>query len=292
MEYLLSLLSGGVSGAVLVWLTKSWISERLKQSIGHEYSARLEQHKYEYSQELEKHRADLSAQLEQARHYNQVSQLRTSLFFDHQRSAFAAIIKQAVKVNDKWAEGYNPEEGLYDAVPRAEYQELVSLFYEHQLFLDDECLVLMTVLMEAYTDSYPYYDGEKTHYKDNSQILEFVGYVVPRMASIFRGKIGVGGNAAHLQEVVVLAAMILVNGINLRVLGLDFPPKGGLCAQSKHGAADMVKNGTENISALLLKLCELDSYLSKGEVMFVDIQLKVRRCLGVLRNLLNSGDAS
>jgi hypothetical protein len=292
MEYLLSSLFGGVSGAVLMWLTKSWISERLKQSISHEYSKKLELHKHEHSQGLERLRSDLDVELEKARHYNQVSQLRTSLFFDHQRSAFAAIIKQAVEVNDKWVQGYRPEEGLYDAVPKAEFAALVSLFYEHQLFLDDECLVLMTVLMEAYKESYPYFDGERTHYKDNSEIFEFVGYVVPRMASVFRGKIGVGNSSAHLKDIIVLAAMILVNGINLHVLGLDFPPKGVLFARNKHNAAEMVKNGMDNLPELVSKLGDLDNYLNADDTGFVDVQLKVSRCLAVLRDFLSVRNAS
>lgn len=283
MEYLLSLLSGGASGAVLVWISKNWISERLKQSIGHEYSRKLEQHKHDYSQELERHRAELNAELEKAKHYNQVSQLRTSLFFDHQRNAFAAIIKKTVEVNDKWTEGYDPQEGLHSAVPSNEYKELVSLFHEHQLFLDDECLVLMTMLMDAYTDSYPYYDGLNTHHNDNSEVFEFAEYLIPRMASIFRSKIGVGENPIHLRQVIVLSAMNLVNGINLRILGLEFPPKGALHVRNKHRAADIVKSGMDNMAELEKKLAELDEYLNNADVGFVDIQLKVRRNLGVMK---------
>lgn len=287
MEYFLSLLSGGASGAILVWLSKSWISERLKQSIGHEYSRKLEQHKHEYSQELERHRSELNVQLERAKHYNQVSQLRTSLFFDHQRNAFAAIIKKTVEVNDKWTKGYDPQDGLYSSVPRNEYHELVSLFHEHQLFLDDECLVFMTLLMDAYTDSYPYFDGMETHYNDNSEVFGFVEYIIPRMASIFRSKIGVGDNSAHLQQIIVLSAMILINGIHLEIVGLDFPPSGVLHVTNKHRAADIVKDGMENLTELERKLAELDKYLNDKDVGFVEIQLKVRRCLSVMNKIHN-----
>lgn len=285
MEYFLSVLSGGASGAVLVWLSKNWISERLKQSINHEYSRKLEQHKHEYSQELARHRSELDVQLERAKHYNQVSQLRTSLFFDHQRSAFAAIIKKTVELNDKWTDGYDPQEGLYSSVPREQYHELVSLFHEHQLFLDDECLVFMTTLMDAYTDSYPYFDGMETHYNDNSEVFGFVEYILPRMASMFRNKIGVGDNSAHIRQIIVLSAMILVNGINLQILGLDFPPAGVLHIKNKHRAADIVKNGMENLAELEQKLARLDDYLNGEDIGFVEMQLKVRRCLGVMNKI-------
>ncbi len=49
MEYLFSVISGGVSGAVLVWLAKGWISERLRESI-----------KYEYAEKLESYRTDMN----------------------------------------------------------------------------------------------------------------------------------------------------------------------------------------------------------------------------------------
>jgi len=88
MEYLLSILSGGISGVALVWLAKGWISERLKQSVQHEYAEKLESYKTE-----------LNSKVEGIRHENQVSQLRTSLFFDHQRDAFAALITKIAQIN-------------------------------------------------------------------------------------------------------------------------------------------------------------------------------------------------
>ncbi len=43
MNEILSILSGGAAGAVVVWLSKEWISSRLKESIKHEYDSKLEQ---------------------------------------------------------------------------------------------------------------------------------------------------------------------------------------------------------------------------------------------------------
>jgi hypothetical protein len=45
MESILGIVSGDISGAVLVFLCKGWISERLKQSIQHKYSEKLETYK-------------------------------------------------------------------------------------------------------------------------------------------------------------------------------------------------------------------------------------------------------
>ncbi len=46
--------SGGVAGAVVIWLAKSVISERIKNSIKHEYDIRLEVHRSELKSELDK----------------------------------------------------------------------------------------------------------------------------------------------------------------------------------------------------------------------------------------------
>lgn len=48
MNELLSILSGGLSGAIIVWLSREWISTRLKNSIKHEYDAKLETIKDEF----------------------------------------------------------------------------------------------------------------------------------------------------------------------------------------------------------------------------------------------------
>jgi len=72
MDAILTVLSSGATGALFVWLLRGWISERLKQSIQHQYS-----------QKLETHKAELNKRIQGIQHENQLRQLRTSLFFDH-----------------------------------------------------------------------------------------------------------------------------------------------------------------------------------------------------------------
>ena len=43
--FTLSLITGGSASAIVVWLARNWISERIKNSIKHEYDAKLETHK-------------------------------------------------------------------------------------------------------------------------------------------------------------------------------------------------------------------------------------------------------
>lgn len=63
MELLTTILTSGAVSALLIWLTKTWISERLKHAIKHEYDEKLETHKAQVKAqadvELEKLRADL-----------------------------------------------------------------------------------------------------------------------------------------------------------------------------------------------------------------------------------------
>lgn len=271
MEHLLSLLSGGLGGAVLVWLLKGWISQRLKQSI-----------KYEYSEKLESYKTDLNAKVEAIKHENQVSQLRTSLFFDHQRNAFAALITKIAFINKKWVERYDPEEGLFVPVPFDLYRELEALLYEHQLFLDDECLLAMTLAMDAYRSSFPFDDGsgDPPHQSDSMPAMNFVEYLQPRIASIFRSKIGIQSDLNHLREIAILSGIRLINSCHFQEISI--PPKGVLKTKEPHNAADMVALGEANLAELKDKLREFDEYLSRDGGYFHEAQLKVKQCLKVL----------
>jgi hypothetical protein len=272
MEYLLSILSGGFSGAILVWLAKGWISERLKQSIQHEYAEKLESYKTE-----------LNSKVEGIKHENQVSQLRTSLFFDHQRDAFAALITKIAEINTTWMKHYDPDEGLYEPVPSEGYREFKSLLYKHQLFLDEECLMAISLVMGAYTSSFPYDDrsGEPPHQSDSSSNVSYIEYLQPRIASIFRSKIGVASDPQHLLDVATLSAIELVNGYHFLDVGI--PPKGKLSIKRVNNASDKVSIGLENSDELIALLKAFDEYLSRDGGWIHEAQLKVKRTLNVLQ---------
>lgn len=270
MEYLLSVLSGGVSGAILVWFAKEWISERLKQAIKHEYAEKLESYKTE-----------LNSKVEGIRHENQVAQLRTSLFFDHQRAAFASLITKIAQLNNEWMKGYEPGEGLYVPVPSGAFDELKKMLYEHQLFLDEDCLMVMTLTMQAYTDSFPFDDGSgATQQNDSRPYLSFIEYLQPRIASIFREKIGVKTDHEHLHEVAVLSAIELVNNYNFSSIGI--PPKGNLATKRTENAADKVAKGQSNLDELISLLKNFDTYLSQDGSWFHEAQLQVKHTLSIL----------
>jgi len=276
VEYILSILSGGLSGSVLVWLAKGWISERLKQSIQHEYAEKLESYKTE-----------LNSKVEGIKHENQVSQLRTSLFFDHQRDAFAALITKIAQVNTDWLKHYDPDDGLYEPVPFEGYRDFKSLLYKHQLFLDEECLMAMSLVTSAYTRSFPYYDrsGAPPHQNDSSSHVSYIEYLQPRIASIFRSKIGVASDPQHLVDIAVLSAIELVNGYHF--LEVDIPPKGNLSTNGINNASDKVALGLKNKDELISLLENFDVYLNRDGGWLHEAQLKVKRTLNVLRKIPN-----
>ena len=58
---LVSAVAGGVCSGAIVWLFKSWISERLKNAIAFEYAEKLKAVEHGYDQQLEKLRAQLQS---------------------------------------------------------------------------------------------------------------------------------------------------------------------------------------------------------------------------------------
>jgi len=277
MEYLLSILSGGFSGAVLVWLAQGWISERLKQSIKHEYAEKLESYKTE-----------LNSKVEAIKHENQVSQLRTSLFFDHQRDAFATLITKMAQINKEWVSHYDPEEGLDEPVPANGRREFEELFYHHQLFLDEECLMALSLVKDAYIRSLPFDDGSGAppHQNESSQHVSFIEYLQPRIASVFRSKIGVDSDPQHLMDIAVLSAIELVNGYHFFDMGI--PPEGNLSTRRIKDASDKVKVGLDNIDELITLLRSFDEYLSRDGGWTHEAQLKVKQTLNVLDKCLTN----
>ena len=160
MDIFITILTGGTSGAIISWLARTWISERLKQSIS-----------FEYSQKLENYKTDLNAKVEAIKHDNQVSQLRTSLFFDHQREAYASLIAKVAEINEDWGYLADPEYGLWERVPYASYKELKNLMFKHQLFLDDESIMALDLILDTYFRSFPFDPGDGTSHQNETSAL-------------------------------------------------------------------------------------------------------------------------
>lgn len=272
METILNIISGGIGGAILVWLFRNWISERLKQSIQHEYS-----------QKLETYKAELNSKMQSILHEHQLNQLRTSLFFDHQREAFASILSQLAKTRSKWWEiAGNPEEPFIEPVPLEEYQEFKKLFYEHQLFFDSDCLLAIDLAIKAMTDSFPYYDfNGPPQQRECREPYERLEYIQVRMAQIFQEKIGVAPANQAKFEIALLSLIKLLNSYHFSEIGL--PVTGDLKLSYRDEANEAVIKAKQNIDQLIAKAKEFREYLSK-DGGFHEASTTVDRCLAILEN--------
>ena len=128
--------SGAASGAV-VFLTKSWISERLKGAISHEYNTKLasfkSQIKSENDTELERYKAKLAVQnsehIERVRADLQIAHAKRDVEFRHLHAKIAEVIAEVYANLQalRHAVGqYTKELELLDDPPRQERAKAVD----------------------------------------------------------------------------------------------------------------------------------------------------------------------
>ncbi|NNN99486.1 hypothetical protein FKQ62_08390 [Vibrio sp. B1-2] len=270
MEELINFVFGATGGGAIVWLFRNWISERLKQSISFEYSEKLADHKNE-----------LSKKIIEIQHDNQINQLRTSLFFDHQREAFTEILTKIYELKEDWFEDYDPGYGLDKHISPSLYNELQSLIAKHQIFLDDEALFVIDLLLSAYAKSFSYNDGMSEEYEgDISGAYREVSFLTPNLQSLLRQKIGVSDENQSLVECSLFCSMKILNGYNFPKIGL--PVEGVLNINSfNQQPVDWVRMAKDNIPELTKKLEELSEYLSQ-DGFFHEVNTQVRFCIGVI----------
>ena len=270
METILSIISGGIGGAILAWLLRNWISERLKQSIQHEYA-----------QKLETHKAELNADMQSILHERQLHQLRTSLFFDHQREAFASVLRQLAETRNKWFEkAFDPEGPFEEPVPNEEYKKFKKLFYDHQLFFDSDCLLAINLAIKAMTDSFPYYEnGAPPQNRECREAYERLEYIQERMAQIFQEKIGVAPAQTAKREIALFALIKLLNSYHFKDIGL--PVQGDLKLRHNDEASEAVIKAEKGFTELVSKAHEFKEYLSqKG--YFEEAATTIDNCLSIL----------
>lgn len=270
-DLVIQALPGAGASAALVWLLRGWISERLKQSISHEYSEKLENHK-----------SDLELRLQALRHDYEVHQLRTSLFFDHQRTAFAEILAKMVEINQEWWRlGYEEDLGFIESVPWKMVEDLRNLYHKHQLFLDEESIMALELLFEIYQDSLPFRDdsGELIG-RDIQASFDNAKYLQPRIAALFQNKIGVTSDSSAIKQVALLGAIRILNYYHFSDIGL--PVGEPLKIQSSERPVQAVLTAERNFSELIGIMHKVHSYLKTEMTYFHDVETKLARYLTVL----------
>lgn len=272
MDTILSIVSGSTAGALVALLFRGWITERLKQSIQHEYS-----------QKLETYKAELNTRIQAIQHENQLYQLRTSLFFDHQRNAFAGLLAQIAETNRKWVDKeYNGEEGFTGHVPDDAYKDLRTSYFRHQLFLDNSCLAAMELVFDCYGDSFPTVDGsgEQLQPGDADSAYEAVEYLQPRLAELFQNRIGVTTNHWAEREIALFGAIRLLNRYHFTEI--ELPPGGSLKLTHRDRSADAVAKAEDNYEELLSTLRRFQDHLRRDGGIFHEAAMKASRYLTML----------
>jgi hypothetical protein len=272
MDAFVSIISGGAAGALLVWLLRGWISERLQQSIRHEYS-----------QKLETHKSELNTRLQAIQHENQLQQLRTSLFFEHQRNAFASLLAKIAEVNQTWIDKeYHDEEGLSGPVPHDAVRDFRATIHKHQLFFDSSCLAAIDLILDCYTDSFPYVDGSgQLQARDVGAAYEAVQFLQPRLAELFQDRIGVSTSRRAEREIALLGAIRLLNKHHFKEIGL--PPQGSLELHSRDQPAEAVAKAESHLDELVAKLVEFKAHLERDGGYFHEAKLKATQYLEMLK---------
>ena len=266
-----SIFSGAIGGVFLTWLVRNWITERLKESI-----------KHEYAQKLEIHKAELNSKLQSIIHDKQLYNLRTSLFFDHQRKAFAELSSQLAKTIDIWFnETFDPEESFMEPVPYKEYQIFKNLFYEHQLFFDSECQISIKLALQAMEDSFPYKDTKygPEEKKECYEVYERLGYIQERMIEIFQEKIGISSALTAKRDLAFLTLIRLLNENRHNIS--EFKVEGVIVLSAVERYSDAVEIAKQYEESFLIKSKELRDYLSNQILFEVDLQ-KVDNAINIL----------
>lgn len=145
-SFILQLLaSAGVSvllTAALVWLSKSWISERLKNSIKHEYDQKLETHKAQLSAhsaiETERLRSQLNMQAtEHAVRFQGLHEKRAAVIAE----MYALLVEAYWKASSfaspmEWAGEPDKQQKYNDAMNS--FAAFFQFFDKHQIYLPPE----------------------------------------------------------------------------------------------------------------------------------------------------------
>jgi hypothetical protein len=278
-EVLTAIIAYGGGGAAITYvvfhfLTKNWIENQ--------FNKELEKFKFKNAQELETYKAELNSKMQEKLYEQQLNQLRTSLFFNHQQQAFASILKQIAETQRSWVAGFNPEYEPWPPIPAGEYEKIQQVYHENQLFLDKDCVFIIDLILETTNDSLPIdIGGGQFEDGDCYGAYERMNFFKDKLALIFQEKIGLRVSRIEKREVALLVAMRLLNKCNLENIGL--PVKGPLHLEKQDNVLDAINKAKSNQPELLVKISEFKEYMEK-ERNYCDSFQKATQCYDILTN--------
>lgn len=212
LNWLYAAIGSSVFTSAIGFIFRDWILARLKGSISKEYSMQLQVHKRDMDRELQEQKALFEDRLQNIKLQHDINQTRTSLFFDHQRTAFVEIITAMAQVLDAWWETYDAETSLLARVPRRQYSELRNLAHRHQLFLGPEATACISLLFRVYDDSLPFQENpdHPAIARDTSQPHQQAEYLLSRIAALFQKEIGISYDETLIRELGLFGAIYVI----------------------------------------------------------------------------------
>jgi len=165
-----------------------------------------------FDSKLSSQKDEFQKQVKSIEHQNQLDQLRTSLFFDHQRDAFAEIIKRLSDLIHK----IDPIDSKEPQTKKPHYEEFCKVVDSHRLFLDEDCLTAIDLIQ----DWIFIYDGgdEPIELHNPFNAYYFLWYLNKQLSGIFRSKIGVEDKLSYLENVALIGAIFLFNRYHINKL--------------------------------------------------------------------------
>jgi len=271
METIGTILTSTFLASIIAMVIQKTISERIEQSIRNKYLLEIESFKNEFNIKI------LSIQNE-----NQISQLHTSLFFDHQRNAFGCILSKISETNNAWLESeYDEEEGLKGPVPYNSYKELEKLFIENQLFFDSSCLMAIDLILDIYNSSFSVHDSSGNIFPQNvGYAYRTIEFLQPKLTAIFQNRIGIIASNKEEYQLALFGAIRILNHYHFPEISL--PPIGNLRIKSYQEPLEAIQTARIHIIELKNKVEELYNYLRCEECSFDKALNRVEKYLLIL----------
>lgn len=198
IESILTITSGGLAGGIVTYVAREWISTRLRSSIQHEYDVKLQNH-----------RDDFNLRIASIGHQNEMHQLKTSLFFDHQRTAYMKILEAIHTLCRDWVKNWDAENGDIWGVSEELYHNFDSVVSNNLLFLDRDLEYIVSAIKfrlgNASSNNDDKYIDRRTIFQEAYVDISFMKL---KLAEQFRNKIGIQESSNALVEVALLMSRI------------------------------------------------------------------------------------
>jgi hypothetical protein len=206
-----ALVSVAASGT-FTYIFREWISTRLKAAIGHEYNEKLIVHQHDMDAALQRQKAEFEINLQKIRLEHEATLTKSTMFFDHQRTAFMDIATATSRLLTAWDSTYNGNSHTMEPVPGTNREAVEALIQRHQLFLDPEIIVSLRIMNEIYDDSLPFIDEQsgQPEYPDAIQPCNNATYLFPRIVALLQKKIGVHYDSFLVEDLALFGAITLL----------------------------------------------------------------------------------